>query len=347
MPCRSHENKNVREALGATSNQGTHVNSNNIRVRILVALLSCATAFAAAQPGAALSHGDASPTLPPMLGGPLTKAAGEVAPADFDDGTGGGGQPPGGNVQQLARYLRMRVQQSYNQTFQDAYYILESGARTALHSMPNMPVAMEACLRGALRGAHDADSYKDAWRQLHATMKRLGHQPHAFTGYGYDRLRSCLSLVRESSWEQSFRNAYYLVRNYLDTLRSRPELFEGLELYRVAAESALASAQQADEYDDGWRMIDRSLMVLADSGHYAGASAYFRAALEGSYGNSFKNGYNCLMTWARRILPTGWIGEFERLELTSSIRAARRANSYDAGYRILRTSLQVMAAGNP
>lgn len=323
------------------------MHSNNIRVRILAALLAGATTLTAApQPGAALSHGDAAEVLPDMLGGSLAKAVGEAAPADFDDGTGGGGghRPPASDVERLARYLRARVQQSYNQTFQDAYYILESGARSALNAMPDMPVGMEACLRGALRGAHQADSYKDAWRQLHATMRSLGHEPHAYTGYGFARLRACLVLARQSSWEQSFRNAYMLVRNYLEVLRSRPELFEGLDLYAVATESALGSGMQADEYDDAWRMMDRSLMVLADSHPQYGVPVFFRAALEGSYGNSFKNAYNGLMTWSRNILATGWLSEFERLELTSAVRAARRAGRYDTGYRILRDSMSVLAA---
>ena len=70
---------------------------------------------------------------------------------------------------------------------------------------------------------------------------------------------------------------------------------------------------------------------------------HFRAALEGSYGNTFKNGYTCLMTWSRRILGTGWLGEFERLELTSSVRAAQRAQTYENGYRILRNALGSLA----
>ena len=320
--------------------------SNKIRVRILAALCAAATTLSAAPQPGALTHGDPVAELPPMRGGPLAKAIGEQAPADFDDGTGGGGGgggTPGGDVEQLARYLRMRVQQSYNRTFQDAYYILESGARTALQAIPDMPVAMEACLRGALRGAHDADSYKDAWRQLHNTMRRLGQHPYAFTGYGYDRLRACLNLARESSWEQTFRNGYLLIRNYLSVLRSRPELFQDLGLYEVAVGAALDAGARADEYDDAWRMTDRSLLVLADAGHHPGSQAFFRAALEGSYGNSYTNGYRCLLAWAGRILATSWIGQFERLELTSAARAAQRADRYDTAYRIMRNSMTSLA----
>lgn len=330
--------------LGATSDQGTHVTSNQIRVRILVALLAGATSAPATS---AMTRGDAAPELPPMRGGALAKPVGELAPADFDDGTGGGGSGPGGpggDVQRLAQYLRMRVQQSYDRTFQDAYYILESGARAALQGAPEMPVAFEACLRGALRGAHQADSYKDAWRQLHNTMRRLGDHPQAFTGYGYSRLRACLMLARESSWEQTFRNGFVLIRDYLQTLQSRPELFQGFPMYALAAESAYEAGSRANEYDDGWRMIDRSLAVLVESQPIQGPPVYFRAALEGSYQNSFENGYRCLDVWAARILSTGMLGEWERLELLSSLRSARRASRYDDAYRILRDSMSGLAA---
>ncbi len=258
-------------------------------------------------------------------GGPRAPGTGEAVRTDLG---------------RLAQFLRNAVQQSYHKPFQDAYNVLKDSTEAALR-IGNLPPGIEALLRGGLHGGYKADKWNDAWGILHTVLKAIGESPDTYAYPSSDTFRRSLGLARRSSWERSFQNAFHAIDQQLRAQLARPELAPG-PFHLAALQAALDAGASANEWDDAWRIQDRSMKVLEEVGGGDARKAYLNAALNGSYENSFENATKALQAFARRFVAVA-PDAFDRLTLETAMRSADASNTWNAAYAILRDAFKSLA----